>query len=76
MVFIGGLTAAVSFAIACMGVIYFRRYGTQKTHNNIPWFRCHLLYGMVFKYLYSALQRPWANRCAFGSISSKKRDKF
>jgi len=32
--------------------------------------------GMVFKYLYSAPQQPWANRGTFGSISSKKRDKF
>jgi len=32
--------------------------------------------GMVFEYLYSAPQQPWANRGAFGSISSKKRDKF
>jgi len=32
--------------------------------------------GMVFKYLYSAPQQPWANRGAFGSIISKKRDKF
>src|SRR6218665_1337582 len=31
---------------------------------------------IVFKYLYSAPQQPWANRGAFGSISSKKRDKF
>ena len=30
----------------------------------------------VFKYSYSAPQQPWANRGAFGSISSKKRDKF
>src|SRR6218665_1535047 len=30
-------------------------------------------YGMVFKYLYSAPQQPWANRGAFGSISSKKK---
>jgi len=33
-------------------------------------------YGMVFKYLYSAPQQPWANRGALGSINSKKRDKF
>jgi len=32
--------------------------------------------GMVIKYLYSAPQQPWANRGAFGSISSKKSDKF
>jgi len=36
----------------------------------------HKLYCIVFKYLYSAPQQPWANRGAFGSISSKKRDKF
>jgi len=35
-----------------------------------------VFYGMVFKYLYSARQQPWANRGAFGLISSKKRDKF
>ena len=35
-----------------------------------------LLYCIVFKYLYSAPQQPWANRGAFGSISSKKRDKI
>src|SRR6218665_245254 len=29
---------------------------------------------IVFKYLYSATQQPWANRGSFGSISSKKRD--
>src|SRR6218665_817651 len=33
-------------------------------------------YGMVFKYLYSAPQQRWAKRDAFGSITSKKRDKF
>jgi len=31
------------------------------------------LYCIVFKYLYSDPQQPWANRGAFGSISSKKR---
>jgi len=31
---------------------------------------------IVFKYLYSALQQPWVNTGAFGSISSKKRDKL
>jgi len=31
-----------------------------------------ILYYIVFKYLYSAPQQPWAN----SSISSKKRDKF
>jgi len=36
----------------------------------------HLLYCIVFEYLYSAPQQPWANRGAFDSISSKKRDKF
>jgi len=36
----------------------------------------NILYCIVFKYLYSAPQQPWANRGAFGSISSKKRDKF
>jgi len=35
-----------------------------------------LLYCIVFKYLNSAAQQPWANRGTFGSISSKKRDKF
>src|SRR6218665_1970115 len=35
-----------------------------------------VLYCIVFKYLYSAPQQPWTNRGAFGSISSKKRDKF
>ena len=35
-----------------------------------------VLYCIVFKYLYSAPQQPQANRGAFGSISSKKRDKF
>jgi len=29
---------------------------------------------IVFEYLYSAPHQPWANRGAFGSISSKKRD--
>ena len=29
--------------------------------------------GMVFEYLYSAPQQPWANRGAFGLISSKKK---
>jgi len=37
---------------------------------------CMVWYGMVFKYLYRPLQQPWANRGAFGSISSNKRDKF
>src|SRR6218665_1167847 len=32
------------------------------------------LYCIVFEYLYSA--PPWANKGAFGLISSKKRDKF
>jgi len=33
---------------------------------------------LVFEYIYiySAPQQPWANRGAFGSISSKKRDKL
>jgi len=35
-----------------------------------------LLHYIVFKYLYSAPQQLWANRGAFRSISSKKRDKF
>src|SRR6218665_3762431 len=35
-----------------------------------------VLYCMVFKYLYSAPQQPWANRGAFGSISFKTEDKF
>ena len=35
-----------------------------------------LLYCIVFKYLYSAPQQLWANRGAFGSISSKKIDRF
>ena len=35
-----------------------------------------VLYCIVFKYLYKAPQQPWAIRGAFGSISSKKRDKF
>jgi len=30
-----------------------------------------VLYCIVFKYLYSAPQQPWANRGAFGSISYK-----
>ena len=34
------------------------------------------IFCIVFKYLYSAPQQPWANRGAFSSISSKKRDKF
>jgi len=36
-------------------------------------FYCTVLYRIVFRYLYSAPQQPWANRGAFGSISSKKR---
>jgi len=35
-----------------------------------------VLYCFVFKYLYSALHKPWVNRGAFGAISFKKRDKF
>ena len=35
-----------------------------------------VLYCIVLKYLYSAPQQPWANRGAFGSISSKKRHKL
>jgi len=35
-----------------------------------------VLHCIVFKYLYSTPQQPWANRGTFGSISSKKRDKF
>jgi len=35
-----------------------------------------LLYCIVFMYLFSAPLQPWANIFAFGSISSKKRDKF
>jgi len=31
---------------------------------------------IVFEYLYNAPQQPWAHRGAFGSISSKKRDKL
>ena len=34
------------------------------------------LHCIVFQYSYSAFHQPWANRSAFGSISSKKRDKF
>jgi len=37
---------------------------------------CIVLYRIVFEYLYSALQQPWANRGAFGSVSSKKRDRL
>jgi len=32
-----------------------------------------LIFFIVFEYLYSAAQLPWANRGAFGSISSEKR---
>ena len=35
-----------------------------------------VLYSIEFKCLYSAPQQPWAKRGVFGSISSKKRDKF
>ena len=35
-----------------------------------------ILYCIVFQYLYSAPQQPWANRCVSGSLISKKRDKF
>jgi len=37
-----------------------------------PLSHINLLYCIVFKYLYSAPQQPWANRGAFGSTSSKK----
>src|SRR6218665_2507493 len=40
--------------------------------NGMVWYGM-VWYGMVFKYLYSAPQQPWANRGAFGSISSKKK---
>jgi len=33
------------------------------------------VYCIVFQYLNSAPQQPWANRGPCGSISSKKRDK-
>src|SRR6218665_861226 len=49
-------------------------YKSQRTHYNVV---SIVLYCNVFKYLYSAPQQPWANRGVFfGSISSKKRDKF
>jgi len=49
---------------------------SMHTNEHIP---CIVLYCIVLccvQYLYSAPQQPWANRGAFGSVSSKKRDKF
>src|SRR6218665_1816448 len=53
--------------------LIFKLYKSQRTHYNVV---SIVLYCNVFKYLYSTPQQPWANRGAFGSISSKKRHKF
>ena len=51
---------------------------SSKVSNHLAWLSYSeerlLLYCIVFEYLYSALQQPWANRGAFGLISSKKRE--
>ena len=56
-------------------VAYMYRPQTGIIQLDIISYPLGLLY-FVFKHLYSAPQHSWTNRGAFGSISSKKRDKF
>src|SRR6218665_574497 len=65
--------AAASYFVICSNSIriFHMRFSYSLVHLQ-DW----LLYCIVFKYLYSSPQQPWANIGAFGSISSKKRDKF
>src|SRR6218665_1974475 len=59
-------------AHACKHTHTRRNVCVQYRHD-LPKFRAGIvLYCIVFNYLYSAPQQPWANRGAFGSISSKK----